>query len=118
MIRFLPVAPFLLAPFFLLFTFHGRCIQVFHFKPVGQAAGTVGRILPLRDNAFEAKLAGMGKDGRTIAFDMLVDRMPGRALARIDASVALRTCSGSRRRSSPFNSMRSKAVRNTLSLAR
>jgi hypothetical protein len=33
----------------------------------------------------------------------------GRALARIDASVALRTSSGSRRKSSPFNSIRSKA---------
>jgi hypothetical protein len=46
----------------------------------------------------------MGEDGRAVAFDM----MPGRALARIE-SVALRTCSGSRRRSSPFSSIRSKA---------
>jgi len=35
-----------------------------------------------------------------------------------NASVALRTSSGSRRRSSPFNSIRSKAYRNRLSLAR
>src|SRR5215472_6872212 len=47
-----------------------------------------------------------------------LNRMPGRALATIDASVALRTSSGSRRRSSPFSSMRSKAYRNMLSLAR
>jgi hypothetical protein len=59
----------------------------------------------------------MGEDGRAIVSDVLVE-MPGPALARIDASVALRTSSGSRRRSSPFNSIRSKANRNTLSLAR
>src|SRR5262249_47459804 len=41
--------------------------------------------------------------------------IPGPALATIDASVALRTSSGSRRRSSPFNSIRSKANRNVLS---
>src|SRR5246127_1699362 len=40
-----------------------------------------------------------------------LNRMPGLALATIDASVALRTWSGSRRRSSPFNSIRSKAWR-------
>src|SRR5262245_52144238 len=39
-----------------------------------------------------------------------LNRMPGPALAKIDASVALRTSSGSRRRSSPFSSMRSKGV--------
>ena len=37
--------------------------------------------------------------------------MPTAALARTDASVALRTTSGSRRRSSPFSSIRSKACR-------
>src|SRR6516164_5627665 len=38
-----------------------------------------------------------------------LNRMPGLALAAtIDASVALRTSSGSRRRSSPFSSIRSK----------
>src|SRR5262249_23387165 len=42
-------------------------------------------------------------------------RMPGLALATIDASVALRTSSGSRRRSSPFSSIKSKAYRNMLS---
>jgi hypothetical protein len=37
--------------------------------------------------------------------------MPGLAFATIDASVALRISSGSRRRSSPFSSIRSKAWR-------
>src|SRR5262249_25303617 len=41
-----------------------------------------------------------------------LNRMPELALATIDASVALRTSSGSRRRSSPFSSIRSKACGN------
>jgi hypothetical protein len=44
-----------------------------------------------------------------------LNRMPGLALATIGASVALRTSSGSCRRSSPFSSIRSKAYRNVLS---
>jgi hypothetical protein len=39
----------------------------------------------------------MGEDGRAVALDMLIEPDAGRALARIDASVALRTWSGSRR---------------------
>jgi hypothetical protein len=49
------------------------------------------RVLELRENAFEAKLAGMGEDGRAVALICSLKRMPGPALARIDASVALRT---------------------------
>ena len=60
----------------------------------------------------------MGENGRAIALDMLIEPDAGLALATIDASVALRTSSGSRRKSSPFNSIKSKAYRNTLSLAR
>jgi hypothetical protein len=33
----------------------------------------VGGVLALRDDAFEAKLAGMGEDGRAVALDMLVE---------------------------------------------
>src|SRR6516164_5432562 len=47
-----------------------------------------------------------------------LNRMPEPALASTLTSAALRTSSGSRRMSSPFNSIRSKAYRNTLSLAR
>src|SRR5262245_18232578 len=43
------------------------------FWPVGRAAGTIGGILALRDNAFEAELAGMGEDGRAVTLDMLVE---------------------------------------------
>src|SRR5215813_104742 len=68
------------APFFLLFALHRRCIRVLHFEPIRRAAGTVGRVLPLRDNAFEAKLAGMGEDGRAVALDMLIEPDAGAGL--------------------------------------
>src|SRR6516225_4969026 len=38
---------------------HGRRIRVLHFEPIGRAAGTVGRILALRDDAFKTHLAGV-----------------------------------------------------------
>jgi hypothetical protein len=34
---------------------------------------SVGGVPALRDNAFEAKLAGMGEDGRAVAFDVFVE---------------------------------------------
>jgi hypothetical protein len=86
--------------------------------PVLNGSGTVGGILALRDDTFEAELAGMGEDGRAVALDMLVEPDAGAGLATIDANVALRTSSGSRRRSSPFSSIRSKAYRNVLSSSR
>src|SRR5262249_62030454 len=96
-------------PILLRFPLHRRASRILHFEPIRRATGTVARILALRHDAFEAKLAGVGEDGRAVALDMPLNRMPGLALATIDASVALRTSSGSRRRSSPFSSMRSKA---------
>jgi hypothetical protein len=38
----------------LRFALRGRGTRVLHLEPVGRVAGTVGRILPLRDGAFEA----------------------------------------------------------------
>ena len=72
--------------------------RVLALEPVGRAAGAINRALALRHDAFESHLAGMGKHGGPVALDVLIERMPGRALATIDASVALRTSSGSRRR--------------------
>src|SRR5262249_8928257 len=46
------------APVLFRLSLYGRCIRVLHFKPIGRAAGTVGRVLALRDNAFEPHLAG------------------------------------------------------------
>jgi hypothetical protein len=35
----------------------GRAGRILHFEPIGRAAGTVGRVLPLRYDAFERHLA-------------------------------------------------------------
>jgi hypothetical protein len=56
----------------------------------------------------------MGEHGAAIGFDMLVEAHTGRSLRENGACVALRTSGGSRRRSSPFNSIRSKPKRNTV----
>ena len=59
-------------------------------------------------DAFQADLAGVMEDGlAVVAFQMLVE-----ANAGIDASVALRTSSGSQRRSSPFKSIQIEGVSN------
>ena len=108
----------LLANALLLLALHRRCRQVLHLEPIRRAAGAIHRVLALRHDAFESHLAGVGEDGRAVALNMLLNRMPGLALATIDASAALRTSSGSRRRSSPFSSIRSKAYRNVLSWRR
>ena len=53
------------------FTPHGRRIRVLHFEPIGRTAGTVGRILALRYDAFEAELAGVVEDGWAVALDVV-----------------------------------------------
>src|SRR6516225_8262633 len=67
------LSPFFFAPILFGFALHGPCICVLHFEPIGRAAGTVGGALALRDDAFEAKLAGVVEDGRAVALDMLVE---------------------------------------------
>jgi hypothetical protein len=47
--------------------------EFFILSQSGRAAGTVGGVLALRDDAFEAKLAGVGEDRRAVALDMLVE---------------------------------------------
>jgi hypothetical protein len=49
---------------------------------------------------------------------VLIQPQARTGLGQDEASVALRTSSGSRRRSSPFNSIRSKACRKTLASCR
>ena len=58
---------------FLGFPLHGRGICVLHFKPIGRAAGAVGGILALRDDALKTHLAGMSEDGRAVALHVLVE---------------------------------------------
>src|SRR5262245_62290857 len=78
------------APILLRFPLHRRSRRVLHFEPIGGAAGTVGRVLALRDDAFQAKLAGMREDGRAVALDMLVepDARAGLGQDRCERSLA------------------------------
>src|SRR5262245_38343114 len=72
-----------LPPIFLSLPLHGWRVRVLHFEPVRRAAGTVGGILALRDDAFQAKLAGMGEDGRAVAFHMFVEPDAGLGLGHV-----------------------------------
>src|SRR6516164_972744 len=45
-----------------------------------RAPRAIRRVVALRDDAFEAELAGMGEDGRAVAFDMLVEPDAGAGL--------------------------------------
>ena len=54
-------------PILLRFPLHRRSSRVLHLEPMRRAAGTVGRVLALRDDTFKPHLAGMGEDGRAVA---------------------------------------------------
>src|SRR5215468_9173564 len=47
------------SPILLRLAPHGRCIRVLHLEPIWRAAGTVGGVLALRDDAFESHLTGV-----------------------------------------------------------
>jgi hypothetical protein len=55
--------------------------EFFILSQSGDRPERVGRILALRDNAFEPHLAGMSKDGGAIAFDVLVEPDAGAGAA-------------------------------------
>src|SRR6516162_5730758 len=57
-----------------------KSCSTLHFEPIGRAPGTVSGVLALRDDAFEAKLAGMGEDGRAVAFHVFVEPDAGAGL--------------------------------------
>src|SRR5262249_24950068 len=61
---------------------HGRCIRVLLFEPIGRAPGAIHRVLPVRHDAFESHLAGVGEDGRAVALDMLVEPDAGASLGQ------------------------------------
>src|SRR5258708_14202188 len=56
--------------------------RVLHLEPVGRAAGTVGGILALRDDAFKTHFASVREDRRAVAFDMLVEPDAGTGLGQ------------------------------------
>jgi hypothetical protein len=55
----------------------------------------------------------MGEDGRAVAFHVLVEAQAKASFGQHTSKRGLRTSRGSRRMSSPFSSIRSKAYRNT-----
>src|SRR5262249_55027436 len=52
--------------------YRGR-VGVLHLDPVRGTPRAIRRVFPLRHDAFEAHLAGVGEDGRAVAFQMLVE---------------------------------------------
>src|SRR5262249_58542091 len=65
--------PFLFAPIFLGLPYHRGSRRVLHLEPVRRVAGAIHRVLALRHDAFESHLAGVGEDGRAVAFHVLVE---------------------------------------------
>jgi hypothetical protein len=100
-----------LAPILFGFPLYRRCVRVLALDPMRRAPRAIARVLALRHDALQSYLAGMGKDGGAVSLNVLVEVQAGRGLATTEASVALRTSSGSRRRSSPFNSIRFKGIK-------
>ena len=89
-----PPTPPALPPILLGLTLHSRCIRVLHFEPIGRAAGTVGGILALRDDAFKTHFASMGEDprapscfrcGRTVSLPRVIQSKTGMAQPRSSA---------------------------------
>jgi len=69
-------------PVFLGFSLHCWCVGVLHFQPIGRAARTIGRLFPLRDNAFETELAGVAKYGLAVALYVLIESDASRSLGQ------------------------------------
>ena len=89
---------------------HRRRFRVLEFQPVRRPTGPVPRPQPLRDNSLQPHLAGMLEDRQALSCSMCsFRRTPARLFRRMLVNVALRTSIGSRRRSVPFSSRRSKA---------
>jgi hypothetical protein len=79
------------------------------------SAGSIGRVLPLRDDAFKAELAGVREHGRAIVLEMFVEQNARRRPGQERGERRLAGYEGSRRRSSPSSSIRSNAQRTTRS---
>src|SRR5262249_28711026 len=107
-------APPLLAPVFFGVPSHRFARRVLELEPVLRAPGSVARAEPLRHDAFEAHLAGVPEYALAIVGEVLVQTQTRKAPTqpareRRLAMGALRVSMGSRRRSWPSSSSRSKA---------
>jgi hypothetical protein len=97
------------APALFRLALHRRRVRVLELEPVAGAAGAVARAQPLGDDALEPELAGVAETTSPSCVRCSFNRRPGRFARSRLASVALRVANGSRRRSSPSSSKRSKA---------
>ena len=87
--------------------------RVLDLDPVGRAPGAIGPIAALGDDAFETHDACATENCIAIgAVDVIREPIPSVALRSNFASFHLRSDHGSRRRSTPSSSRRSKASRN------
>jgi hypothetical protein len=97
------------AALFLSLAAYCRCSRVLHFHPTVGAPGAVGRAEALRDDTLAAKRADVLEHDRALAAVVLVENDASCGSRSSVASAALRCSTGVRRRSSPSNSIRSKA---------
>src|SRR5262245_43446224 len=66
-------------PILLGFALHGRCIRALHLEPIGGAPRTVGGVLPLRHDTFEAfSNVVMSRSMNHNGVEFLVLARPGR----------------------------------------
>jgi len=61
------------APIFFLLPLSGRTSRVLDLEPVGRSATAIGGILPLRDDSFEPKLAGVAEHGLAVALYVVIE---------------------------------------------
>jgi hypothetical protein len=61
-----------ISPIFFPLPLHRRRFRVLHLEPIGRAVGAIGRTEALPDDAFEAELTGVAKDGLAVALDVIV----------------------------------------------
>jgi hypothetical protein len=85
-----------LTPILLRLPCHRRRVRVLHLEPIRRAPRAVRRVLPLRHDTFQPHLAGMAEDGRSVAFQVLIEPQAKTGFGQLLWSVALRTSSGSR----------------------
>ena len=96
-------------PVFFSFAPDRGCGRVLDLHPTVGATGAIGRTEPLRDNALATERASLTVDDRAIRVKCALNAMPACLPRSSDFRVLLRVSIGSRRKSSPSSSSRSKA---------
>ena len=108
----------LAVPILLRFTRHCWRGRVLDLQPAVSAPGAVRRAQTLRHDALAAERTSLAVDDRAIRDKCALNTMPAGLPRSSDLRVLLRISSGSRRKSSPSSSSRSKAQRTAVALDR